>query len=227
MTTFAKGSKARLTRHDVGRFPGGTLFDRLARAVCEAGCLPRKELYEAWEVARRTRRLFRGGRVIDMAAGHGLLAHVMLLLDDSSPAAVAADAALPPSSATLQKALVAAWPRLAGRVSLVEGDIADVRLEAGDVVVSSHACGSLTDRILDRAASARTRVSVLPCCHDLGRGETGGLTGWIDGAMAIDVVRALRLEARGYRVWTQTIPEAITPKNRLLLAEPVSASARA
>jgi len=52
----------------VGRFSGATLFDRIGLAVCEAGCLPRKELYEAWEVARRARRWFRGGRVIDPAS---------------------------------------------------------------------------------------------------------------------------------------------------------------
>lgn len=220
MSTFAKGSKARLTRHDLDRFSGATLFDRAARAVCEAGCLPRKELYEAWEVARRTRRLFRGGRVVDLAAGHGLLAHFMLLLDDSSATAIAADSSLPLSSEKLHEALVVTWPRLAGRVSLVSGDVGDVALGAGDVVVSSHACGALTDRILDRAASARARVSVLPCCHDLDRGDDGGLSGWVDGALAIDVMRAVRLEARGYRVWTQTIPGDITPKNRLLLGEP-------
>lgn len=225
MTTFAKGSKARLTRHDLERFAGATLFDRIARAVCEAGCLPRKELYEAWEVARRTRRLFRGGRVIDLAAGHGLLAHVMLLLDDASPAAIAVDPSLPPSAAKLHDALVAAWPRLEGRVSLVSGGIDDVPLDAGDVVVSSHACGALTDRILARAASAGARVGVLPCCHDLDRGDTAGLAGWLDGALAVDVMRAVGLEQRGYRVWTQTIPGDITPKNRLLLAAPISASA--
>lgn len=225
MTTFAKGSKARLTRHDLERFAGATLFDRIAHAVCEAGCLPRKELYEAWEVARRTRRLFRGGRVIDLAAGHGLLAHVMLLLDDTSPAAIAADPSLPPSAGKLRDALVAAWPRLEGRVSLVSGGIDDVPLDANDVVVSSHACGGLTDRILARAASAGARVAVLPCCHDLDHGATGGLTGWLDGALAVDVMRAVRLEQRGYRVWTQTIPGDITPKNRLLLAAPISASA--
>ena len=48
---FSHGSKARLTRHDLGRFSAGTLFDRIGRAVCLAECLPRKELYEAWEVA--------------------------------------------------------------------------------------------------------------------------------------------------------------------------------
>src|SRR6188472_150984 len=95
--TFSPGSRSRLTRHDLGRFPGLTLFDRLARAICVAGCLPRKELYEAWELARRVRRLFRGGRVVDIGGGHGLLANVMLLLDDSSPAAVVLDKTLPPS----------------------------------------------------------------------------------------------------------------------------------
>jgi hypothetical protein len=39
--------------------------------------------------------------------------------------------------------------------------------------------------------------------------------------MAIDGTRAARLRAHGGRIYTQTIPSDITPKNRLLLAEPV------
>src|SRR4051812_24222913 len=66
---FAPSSTNRLTDRNLDRFPGVTLFDRIAQAVCRAGCLPRKELYEAWETARRVRRLFRGGRVVDLAAG--------------------------------------------------------------------------------------------------------------------------------------------------------------
>jgi hypothetical protein len=217
---FSRSSKGRLTPRDAARFPSSTLFDRLARAVCEAGCLPRKELYEAWEVARRARRLFRGGRIVDLACGHGLLAHVMLLLDDSSAKAVAADKVIPRSSASVHEAIVRAWPRLEGRIRFLEEDIDDITLSAADVVVSSHACGNLTDRILERAAKAKARVAVLPCCHDAGRGDSGGLTGWMDGALAIDAVRALRLRDRGYRVWTQTIPADITGKNRLLLGRP-------
>src|SRR5215470_2267079 len=98
MPTFSPSSTARLTDRDLGRFPGATLFDRVARAVCHAGCLPRKELFEAWEMARRVRRLFRGGRVVDLGAGHGLLAHAMLLLGDSSPSALAVDTAPPLST---------------------------------------------------------------------------------------------------------------------------------
>jgi predicted RNA methylase len=117
--TFSPSSKDRLTEHDLSRFPGDTLFDRVARAVCAARCLPRKELYEAWEVARRTRRLFRGGRVVDLGGGHGLLAQLMLLLDPSSPDAVVVDPAVPPSAARVHEVLSRQWPRLAGRVLTV------------------------------------------------------------------------------------------------------------
>jgi hypothetical protein len=220
---FAPSSRGRLTDRDLDRFAGGTLFHRVARAVCHAGCLPRKELYEAWEVARRVRRLFRGGRVVDVGGGHGLLAHIMLLLDNSSPNALVVDPALPPSSRRVHEALVQVWPRLAGRTELVRSSLADIEIVHTDVIVSSHACGALTDRVLDRAATARARVAVLPCCHDLALGETGSLTGWVDGALATDIVRATRLTLQGYQIWTQTIPRNITPKNRLLLGQPVEA----
>jgi hypothetical protein len=217
---FAHGSKSRLTEKDLGRFAGDTLRDRLGRAVCRAGVLPRKEFFEGWEVARRARRLFRGGRVMDLAAGHALLAHVMLLLDDTSSRAVAVDAALAPSAARLHDVLVDTWPRLRDRVALVTAPLDEVSLHMDDLVVSSHACGALTDDILARASSAGARVVVLPCCHDTDTCDAGPLTGWMDAALAIDVVRTNRLERAGYHVWTQTIPATITPKNRLLLAQP-------
>src|SRR5512133_4307726 len=105
-----RSSRNRLTEKLLPQFPGETLVDAIARAVCRAGCLPRKELFEAWEVARRVRRRFRGGRVVDLACGHGLLAQILLLLDDSSPLAVAVDKTLPRSCATIHEALLRAWP---------------------------------------------------------------------------------------------------------------------
>jgi hypothetical protein len=221
---FAVWSKARLTWHDLERFPASTLFDGIARAVCAAGCLPRKELYEAWETARRARRLFRGGRIVDVAGGHGLLAHIMLLLDDSSASALVVDTAVPESAAKLHDALSGAWPRLTGRIRFARQKVEDVELLGTDVVVSSHACGSLTDVVLERAAAAGARIAVLPCCHDFETCDHGALAGWLDRALAIDVLRAVRLEQRGYRVWTQSIPADITPKNRLLLGTPAAAA---
>jgi hypothetical protein len=217
---FSLSSKSRLTDYDIDRFASGTLFDRLARAVCRAGCLPRKELYEAWEVARRIRRRLRGGRVVDVAGGHGLLAHVLLLLDNTSASAVVADPSIPPSARGLHAAIVADWPRLAGRIAFESRSIDTIELGAGDLVVSSHACGALTDRVIERAVETRARVAVLPCCHDAATCNAGPATGWLEADLAIDVMRAVRLEARGYRVHTLLIPSSITPKNRLLVAAP-------
>ncbi len=217
-----RSSRNRLNERHVTFFAGETLFDRIARAACRAGCLPRKELYEAWEVARRVRRRFRGGRVVDLACGHGLLAQILLLLDSQSKGALAVDVRLPPSAATLAEVLQTEWPRLKDQLRFVEGGLETVPLDADDLVVSAHACGHLTDLILERAMAARARVAVLPCCHDLDVAATGGLLGWVDGPLAVDVTRVATLRAAGYTVYTQTIPAEITPKNRLLLAEPAA-----
>ncbi len=220
MSGLDPSSRSWLSPRDLPRFPGDTLFERVAQVVCEAHCLPRKELYESWAVARRVRRRLRGGRVVDLAAGHALTACLLLLLDDTSEYALAVDTHLPRSAPRLIEALVARWPRLEARIRVEQRDLDAVALMPADLVVSVHACGSLTDRVLARAVDARARVAVLPCCHDEESCDTGGLLGWLDVGMAIDATRVQRLRQQGYEVHTQLIPAEITPKNRLLIAEP-------
>jgi hypothetical protein len=215
-----RSSHNRLTEKLLDQFGGDTLFDAIARTVCHAGCLPRKELYEAWEMARRVRRRFRGRRIVDLACGHGLLAQILMLLDNSSPEALAIDQRIPQSAAILAASLSEAWPRLQSRIRFVQTDLADVQLYRDDLVVSAHACGGLTDLVLERAVKVRACVAVLPCCHNLKTGDLGGMEGWLNGPLAMDAARASWLRAQGYRVFTQLIPGDITPKNRLLMGEP-------
>jgi len=144
----------------------------------------------------------------------------MLILDDTSPSALAIDQRLPVSAARLAAALADAWPRIAGRVVYHEKSIEEVDLTSEDLAISAHACGSLTDRVIAKAIGARARVAVLPCCHDAATCDTGHLDGWMDAALAIDATRASLLTAHGYAVHTQAIPSQITPKNRLLLGDP-------
>ena len=160
-------------------------------------------------MARRVRGCQRPRR--RLGGGHGLLGHVMLLLDDTSPGAVVVDPALPPSHQRLHQALVTVWPRLAGRVTFVESGIEDVSATAGDLIVSCHGCGRLTDAALDLAIGARARVAVLPCCHDYVHCESGDLAGWMPADLAIDATRAARLRQHRYRIWTKTI----RPRSRL------------
>lgn len=218
---FDPSNKARLNASHLPRFQGDSLFDKVARTACEAGCLPRKELYESWEVARRVRRRLRGRRIVDLASGHGLVAILMLVLDDTSPNAVCVDERQPPSALRLLEVFERQWPRLSGRVEHRQASLETVAIEAEDLVVSAHACGVLTDRVLDLAVGARAPVAVLPCCHDLGNCDTGTLEGWMDPALAVDATRAARLRQADFEVHTQTIPKAITPKNRLLIGVPI------
>ncbi|HVO09798.1 MAG TPA: methyltransferase [Vicinamibacteria bacterium] len=219
---FDPGSRSLLTRRDLGRFPGEALFARVARAVCEAGCLPRKELFESWEVARRVRRRVRGRRVVEMAAGHALVSHLLLLLDDSSPSAVAVDEKAVPSAARVAEAILRRWPRLAGRIDRKVGDVDGVAVQADDLVVSVHACGALSDQVLDRALASGAAVALLPCCHDASTCDAGGLLGFLPLPLAVDATRVARLRESGYEVTTQVIPASITPQNRLLIGLPLS-----
>ncbi len=220
---FDPGSRSLLTQRDLGRFAGESLFARVARAVCQAECLPRKELFESWEVARRVRRRIRGHRVVELAAGHALVAHLLLLLDASSACALAVDAKRVPSAGTLASMLALRWPRLADRVEHRVGDLAAVEVGSQDLVVSVHACGALSDVVLEVAIRARAPVALLPCCHDRDRCDTGDLLGFLPIPLAVDATRVARLRAAGYQVVTQTIPATITPKNRLIIGLPRAA----
>ena len=214
-----KSSKNRLTPQQQSLFPGDNLFDKIARAVCRAGTLPRKELHEAWEMAKRVRRRYRGGRVLDLACGHGLLAHIMIILDDSSKFAIAVDTKIPLNAEKLSNALILSWPRLKDRIIYKQVHIQEITIFPDDIVVSAHACGSLTDLIIDKATEQHARIAVLPCCHNLKESSTGGLEGWMDKTLAVDTVRAVTLKSKGYQIVTQKIPDDITPKNRLLMGE--------
>ena len=68
------------------------------------------------------------------------------------------------------------------------------------------------------ALDARAPVALLPCCHDEDTCDAGGLRGFLALPLAVDATRVARLRDAGYDVVTQTIPEDITPHNRLILA---------
>eukprot|EP00954_Amorphochlora_amoebiformis_P017481 1319431-Amorphochlora_amoeboformis.AAC.1 len=52
-------------------FQGDSVFAELGKTVCAAGCIPRKEFYESWEVAHRVHAQFEEyRRFVDLAAGH-------------------------------------------------------------------------------------------------------------------------------------------------------------
>ena len=138
---FRMASRSRLTPMDARRFPGDDAFSTIARAVCDADALPRKELFETWHAAiaitdalgptsldadatttTKTKTTTSTGpaatkrrrhrRVMDLAGGHGFLAMCLLVLNPRLTSAVVVDRRKPDSHERLVAALSNAFPAL-------------------------------------------------------------------------------------------------------------------
>ena len=88
-------------------------------------------------------------------------------------------------------------------------------------VVAVHACGALTDAVLQTAVTLGAPVAVLPCCYTgMAAAAPSVLRQSLGVALAADVHRTYALERHGYVVDWAAIPAAITPMNRILVAAP-------
>ena len=115
------GSRNKLSPSHARYYADDSLLDTLGRAICAVDCLPRKELHEAWEMATRIHTWLADDtvvRVVDLCAGYGLLAQVLLLQgNDPRATALAVDVRPAKNYVLVHDAIVAAFPNLAGRVT--------------------------------------------------------------------------------------------------------------
>ena len=192
--------------------------------------MPRKEWHESWAVAGRVAELLpaaalRGRVLVDCAGGHALAGQLCLVRapdGEQLDAALCADVRVPKYAAEVHRVLAQLAPeRLAGRVRMATGTrLERLQRHAYALLLGVHACGPLTDAVLDMALEWRVPVCVLPCCHDKRRCDDGGRAEALGGPLAIDLERALRLRRAGFEVRLSTIPGDITPQNRLIAAWP-------
>ncbi|KAL7488636.1 hypothetical protein ACHAW6_014226 [Cyclotella cf. meneghiniana] len=106
--------------------------------------------------------------------------------------------------------------------SSLEHYVSTAKVERGSsIIISTHACGSLTDDVLrfsvDQQAAA---VAVMPCCYTgTDAGVPYGLRRILGVSLSADVRRSFFMQSEGYHVDFATIPRAITPMNRIVIAE--------
>ena len=236
------GGRTKLRPRDKDFFaqkPPG-LFREAALVVCDLGLMPRKELYECWEVASRVHAHFpTAPAVADLAAGHGLLAWMLLLQGRSSGRrVVCVDKRMPASAEAVAAAFTARWPDLEGRALYVEGDLARVAPDEDTLLTALHACGPLTDAVLALSIRAGCAAAVVPCCHSLRKFDPPPELGLDADALkvaaaavgavdAIDACRAARLRAHGFEVSMAHVDPRITPYNKILLSTPSKQQRRA
>lgn len=89
------------------------------------------------------------------------------------------------------------------------------------VIISTHACGSLTDDVLQYAIDSESAaIAVMPCCYTgTDKGTPYGIRRALGVSVAADIRRSFFLQERGYHVDWATIPMEVTPMNRIIVAE--------
>lgn len=95
-------------------------------------------------------------------------------------------------------------------------------------VLAVHACGSLTDTILDEAVACDAALAAMPCCYTgTAKGAPAGVRRALGVSAAADVMRSFKLQGAGYHVDWAAIPRAVTPLNRILVGDPPRGKRRA
>lgn len=204
-------------------FPDDTLPDRLGRALVERRAIPLKEILESFEFFARVRRRVRRPVMVDLCAGHGLTGLLHAFFERSVERVTLVDERRPESFAAVWDAVTEVGPWVREKAEYVEHPLDRVEAERlvpeGAGLVMVHGCGHLTDAGLGVGIAALSPIAVMPCCYRTAPPlKLRGLRRALGKALATDVARTYRLSAAGYHVDWTTIPAAITPMNRVLVA---------
>ncbi len=207
-----RASRSRLHPGCAPLFPSENLHDRVARAVCSARCLARRELFESWSFVARVRPHLDAPVVWDLGAGHGLVAMLLAILEPDLREVRAIDRRKPECHDKLRAALAEVGGARLEKVVYDVRAIDRVEPPAGRIFVTAvHACGRRTDEALDLALAARSSVALLPCCHDASiHPLPGALLGRWSKSDAVDLTRIFRLHAAGYRTHSRRIDGEVT-----------------
>ncbi|HAA55962.1 MAG TPA: hypothetical protein DCE42_14455 [Myxococcales bacterium] len=108
----------------------------------------------------------------------------------------------------------------------------EVLRERKYIWLGCHACGELSDAILEMALSRREPFVLMPCCPNrrlsrswpkhIERVLPADVEPFGDVGVALEMMRLGRAQAAQYRVLYREIEREITPHHRLLIGQPMA-----
>lgn len=173
--------------------------------------------------------------IVDMGAGKGYLDFALADYLSSGRQRPARIVGVEMREALVRESnALAAESGFAG-LSFAPGSILDYDASGADAVIALHACDTATDDAIFKGIGAGAElIAVAPCCHKQVRREMEAGTpdarlevllrhGSMlekQAEMVTDALRALLLEAHGYRTRVfEFVSDAHTPKNNLIVAQ--------
>jgi len=186
-------------------------------------------------------------RVYDMCSGHGLTGMLFAACNpptkDRIVRTICIDIVEPPSHLVLRNLIAELCPWMEEydtvqfrACPLETFDMSD-RMEQFDgaseveteteidfvcpIVISTHACGTLTDQVLKKAIDMKAcAIASMPCCYTgTDKGVPYGIRRALGVAWSADIRRTMLLDSHDYHTDYSTIPSEITPLNRIIVAE--------
>jgi len=170
----------------------------------------------------------------DLCCGHGLTGMLFLAclppgrIQNTTIQTILVDQTEPQSHSILRDCISEICPWISEETvtfissPLEEYTLNEVKDEDGaTIVISTHACGSLTDRVIEYGiTNAVSSLAVMPCCYTgTDRGAPYGIRRMLGVSLSADIRRSFHLQDHDYHVDFASIPKAITPMNRIILAE--------
>ena len=201
-------------------FEGDSLQNKILKEISKAHVLPIKEVLESFEYFAQIRRKVKAEFMCDLCCGHGFVGILFAIFERKVSKVFLVDRTEPDSRKKLIEACMKVAPWIKDKIVNVKDKITTESewLEKGMSVISTHACGVLTDLTIDIAISVRGKVAVMPCCYPESKCEAPlALQSKLGFENAFDIDRTYKLEKAGYHVNWASIPASITPMNRVIV----------
>lgn len=98
----------------------------------------------------------------------------------------------------------------------------EIEMEEDSLVTAIHACGDLTDKVIEIATSQGKPFAVVPCCHEKENYYfSQEIMDYFDNVEdVVDALRMKRAERKGYKILLRNIPGEVTRKNRIIIGKP-------
>lgn len=200
---------------------------RVLEALATERCIRVKEVCESFEVYACVHKRLKSHKVIDLCCGHGLTGLLFAIFNPEIKEVILLDHQKSESAIATQRCLEKAFPEIVGRVHWVTCSLknSSTQVKAHADLIAVHACGVRTDQCIALAVEHNRPLVVVPCCYTgTGQDTPAALRTSLGVEIAADIGRTYRLEASNFVVEWDSIPEAISPMNRVIIAHPDGSS---